>query len=291
MGVHGLLPLLRKKAPSAFSSLDLQGNVAVDTPIFMYKFGYLVGTGLPLCRRMLEFANEIRARGLEPIFVFDGDNLPEKELERKRRKEANIRQAELHALQISQHLSDIFETEIEIDYTKPSCNPIKEDYDAVRMAFQSAGISTRQAKFEAEALCSFMVNQNEAVAVITEDSDCLAYMCSASILHWKSDHEIVVSAQKAMEELDLVPRQFLDLCVLLGNDFNDRIKNIGPIRSLALLKQQGSLENVIRWGKASNPHIRDTQDSEIQRMVKSQEIFQTFCFESTQQSTPDEGRE
>jgi flap endonuclease-1 len=289
MGVHGLLPLLRELCPNAFTPFSMNGHVAVDAPIFMYKFGYLVGTGKPLCTRMLLFGNEIRERGLEPVFVFDGQDLPAKSAEKEKRRAQNIRQQELRMLELSRivQLSDM---EIEVECSaKPSCKPISEDYEAVTACLKEAGFRVVEAKHEAEALCSYMFSLGHVQGVITEDSDTLAYLCGSSILHWKSEKEEVVNAQIAMEYLDLTPPQFIDLCVLLGNDFNDRIKNIGPARALGFLRKYGSLQGILDWGRSWHPSIRDLSKDEEERMWTARKIFQTFCFEVTPESTADPG--
>lgn len=278
MGVHGLLPLLREVASRAFTRVDVRGRVAVDIPIFMYKFGYLVGTGRPLCAKMLSFANDLRLRGFEPVFVFDGKNLPAKAAEIAKRKEQHTKQLIklLQPLPESLHIGDM-DIEVEVAM-KPSCLPLWEDYQAVRMCLEAAGYQIYQAKFEAEALCSFLYSTGEVSAIITEDSDVLAYLCGLVILHCNSQEE-TVNVHTAMEDMDLVPSQFVDLCVLLGNDFNPRIKNIGPKKSLALLKKHGTLDRILEWGRIWSPCIRALSEEDIAAMRYTRKIFQSFCGE------------
>jgi 5'-3' exonuclease len=115
-------------------------------------------------------------------------------------------------------------------------------------------------------------------AVITEDSYVLAYLCGSVILHCNAKEE-TVNVCLAMEDLDLVPSQFIDLCVLLGNDFNPRIKNIGPKKSLALLKKHGTLDKILEWGRVWNASIRELSEEDIRAMKHTRRIFQSFCGE------------
>lgn len=39
--------------------------------------------------------------------------------------------------------------------------------------------------------------------------------------------------------------QFIDLCILLGCDYTDSIRGIGPKRAIDLIKQHKSLENIL----------------------------------------------
>lgn len=46
-------------------------------------------------------------------------------------------------------------------------------------------------------------------------------------------HEIHLD--KVLTGLDLTMEQFIDLCILLGCDYADKIKGIGPIKALGIL--------------------------------------------------------
>ena len=50
---------------------------------------------------------------------------------------------------------------------------------------------------------------------------------------------------QVLAELDLTADQFVDLCILCGCDYTDKIAGIGPVRALALIKKHGSLEAVL----------------------------------------------
>jgi flap endonuclease-1 len=54
-----------------------------------------------------------------------------------------------------------------------------------------------------------------------------------------------INLQAALVGLDLTYHQFVDLCILLGCDYCDSIKGIGPVNGLKLIKQCGDLEGVI----------------------------------------------
>ncbi len=40
--------------------------------------------------------------------------------------------------------------------------------------------------------------------------------------------------------------QFIDLCILLGCDYCDTIRGIGPKRALQLIKQYGDIETILK---------------------------------------------
>lgn len=48
-----------------------------------------------------------------------------------------------------------------------------------------------------------------------------------------------------LEELQLTPDQFIDVCILCGCDYCGRIPGIGPTKALDLVRQQGAMEGVL----------------------------------------------
>lgn len=273
MGINDLLPYLRNKAPAAFSKFDAwktlpKMRAAIDTPIFMYKFAYAVGTGKPLCARMLRFVNELHERDIEPIFVFDGGNLPEKVSEIRRRREAMQRASELKDLRTNFKCGAL---DYEVEKSSPSIRPIAEDYQALKYAMDSAGIETATAKFEAEALCSHLCRIGKVDFIITEDSDALAYLCPSVLLNWRNDKEEMVVIKQVCETLQLSSEEFQDFCVLLGNDFNSRIKGVGPVKAMELIKKHGSLEKLLEL------KVEMCSTSAL----ASQRLFRSTCYENT----------
>jgi len=52
--------------------------------------------------------------------------------------------------------------------------------------------------------------------------------------------------QKVLEELKLSHDQFIDLCILLGCDYCDSIKGIGPVRAIEMIQKYSTIENLIK---------------------------------------------
>lgn len=51
--------------------------------------------------------------------------------------------------------------------------------------------------------------------------------------------------KKAIEGLNLTHDQFVDLCILLGCDYCDSIKGIGPKKALAFIREYGCIEKIL----------------------------------------------
>lgn len=288
MGIHDLLPFLRKNASNSFLNFNEWFKtknkevvkVAIDVPIFMYKFCYGVGTGLPLTARMLKFNEELKERNIDPIFVFDGENLEAKKEEKIKRFQNSVRQFELKVQKMqfvtfisSKEMEGEDIEEFEVDRTViPNGRPTKEDFEALKLAFQISNIEYKVAKFEAEALCSKLCKDNVVDAIITEDSDALAYLCDSVIINWNNDKEEVVNAQKAFQDLNITADQFQDFCVLLGNDFSTRIQGYGPVKAFKLLQKHYSLENILSLNLVT--------EENKERMKLCKVLFTSNCYEN-----------
>jgi 5'-3' exonuclease len=285
MGIKDLVSFLKKRDPDIFStsfsswqesltqntSSTKRLRIAIDVPILAYKLAYISGTDV-LVQRILHFALKFKETAT-PIFVFDGENLVEK-TEEKAKRAAAFKKRPLPPVSETRRLFADDEFEIVVELGPPACKqPCKKDYVLMKEALLAAGYECQSAKFEAEALCAYLCSDNvrQADAVLTEDSDAFAYCATNVILRYGSADCIVVESRKMFESLQISPDCFIDLCVLLGNDFNERLHLIGPVKALSLLQKHSNLSQVLEF--------LEVADEKKQRMLKSRFIFKSFCFE------------
>ncbi|KAG6919813.1 hypothetical protein DXG01_000315 [Tephrocybe rancida] len=100
--------------------------------------------------------------------------------------------------------------------------------------------------FEAEALASAMVLNGLADYVVSEDTDVLVYEAPlVRNLTSKNMPLTVVSGAEIRTVLQLDRASFIDFALLLGTDFSQRIKNVGPARALKFIREHKSIERVI----------------------------------------------
>lgn len=55
-----------------------------------------------------------------------------------------------------------------------------------------------------------------------------------------------INLEKALEGLEMDMSQFIDLCILLGCDYLEPIKGVGPKSALKLIREYGSLGKVVK---------------------------------------------
>ena len=66
--------------------------------------------------------------------------------------------------------------------------------------------------------------------------------------------------------------QFLDFALLLGTDFTDRIRNVGPIRALKFILCYGSIEKIVEGEPKYTP--KNTVSDYLERVKVARAVFQ-----------------
>ncbi|CAI0452054.1 unnamed protein product [Linum tenue] len=254
MGIQGLLPLL-KSTMQPIHIKDLQGCcVAVDTYSWLHKGALSCSTdlckGRPTSRHIeycMHRVNLLRHYGVKPVLVFDGGFLPMKlEQENKRarsRKENLARAIEHEANGNSTAAYECYQKAVDIS---PSIA-----HDLIQVLKQE-NVSYVVAPYEADAQMTFLAVNKQVDAVITEDSDLIAFGCPRII--FKMDKygqgvEFQYSRLHKNRELCLAGftnRMVLEMCILSGCDYLQSLPGMGLKRAHALISKFKSYEKVIK---------------------------------------------
>jgi len=118
-----------------------------------------------------------------------------------------------------------------------------QDINDIKKLFEIFNIPYLQAPDEAETLGCYLVRSNKADAIISLDSDCLAYKAHTIIndLDVKTGEISVINFSNFCQELSFEDAdQVTLLCIILGNDYNrhtKKVKNVGPVSGHKLVCQ------------------------------------------------------
>jgi len=271
MGIKNLSKILKKVAPAAISEItmeDLRGKtVALDVPIFMYKFHYVDPTN-PL----LGFQNQIKVMkeyNIHPIYVFDGKAAPSKapELEKRRemkRKAVDDLQAASKKLAVVQETNrgaDLVANFAAIAHAQNTFQraqkkvisvPTKKSYMDLENFFKANNIDWIQATHDAEKTAAQLVSNGTAYAVCSEDFDTLPYLCGGGhqgkfVTKFGSAIMLQYDLEQVLVGLKMDREQFVDFCILCGCDLAcGKIKNVAGKRALGLIQSHKSIENIVR---------------------------------------------
>ncbi|KAG0704908.1 PIN domain-like protein [Suillus ampliporus] len=133
-------------------------------------------------------------------------------------------------------------------YTRRSNPPTAQTYEESKEILRAMGVPCIESEgpVEAEALASSLVIHGVADYVASEDTDVLVYEAPLirNIAN-RNDPLILVYGSHVRTALQLSKSAYIDFLLLLGTDFSQRIKNVGPQRALKFIREYGSIERVI----------------------------------------------
>ena len=234
--IHQFLALVRKRDGTLFS--DSQGRVT----------SHLIGLLTRTSRLIADFK-------MRPVFVFDGRPNPLKHrtiaARREVRKKAEVEYAEA----VSQR-----------DYSKAWSKAVMTGrvtgsvLDDSKRLLTLMGIPWLEALEDAEAQASYMAARGDVQAVGSKDYDCLLYGAPVLARYLTLTGREWLPAQKRsrplipelirladnLRVLGITREQLVDLAILVGTDFNEGVKGIGPKKALKLVRDFGSIEKMPR---------------------------------------------
>lgn len=271
MGVN-----LRVLVPKTTVKLvDLSGkSIAIDAYNALYQFLAIIRQpdGTPLKDRsgrvtshlsgLLYRTSNLVEMGIKPIYVFDGVPPALKETEIKRRMK--VKKEALVKYERAVKEGRIEEARVYAQATSRLKDYMAEDS---KRLLDLMGIPWVQAPSEGEAQAAHLAKREDAHYCASQDYDSLLFGAPRFVRNVtisgrrklprkKVYIEVVpevVELEQVLKECGITYEQLIDVGILIGTDFNpEGIKGLGPKTALKLVKEHGSLENVL-------PHIKNAE--------------------------------
>ncbi|ODV80008.1 PIN domain-like protein [Suhomyces tanzawaensis NRRL Y-17324] len=268
MGVKGLNQLIKEHSPQSFKEFQLKNlfgrKVAIDASMCLYQFLIAVrqSDGQQLTNEDGEttshllglFYRTIRLveNNIKPVYVFDGKPpvLKGGELEKRllKREEA---QKQIDAIKDTGTVAEVMKFE------KRLVRVSREQNDEAKKLLELMGIPYVEAPCEAEAQCAELARGGKVFAAASEDMDTLCYEPPYLLRHltFAEARKMPIDQitySEAIEGLGLTKDEFIDMCILLGCDYCETIKGVGPVTAFKLIKEHGSIDKIVEWVE-SNP--------------------------------------
>jgi len=185
--------------------------------------------------------------GIRPVYVFDGKPPQMKSGELLKRREQREKAEE--ALKVATESGNIEEQNKQNKRLVRAGT--KESEDCMRL-LQLMGVPVIKAPCEAEAQAAALCKAGKVYATATEDMDALTFQTPIQVRKMtfaKSDANVQIQQlnyDKALLGLEINHDQFVDLCILMGCDYCDTIKGIGPKTALKLIKEHKNIETILK---------------------------------------------
>ncbi|KAI0064360.1 PIN domain-like protein [Artomyces pyxidatus] len=162
-------------------------------------------------------------------------------------------------------------------YLRRNNPPTEETYIESKAILQTMGVPWVETTgpYEAEALASSLVLKGFGDYVATEDTDVLVYE-APMLRHITSrrDPLTVISGSEVRAALELDRAQYIDFALLLGTDFSQRIKNVGPQRALKFIRERGSIEGILEAESQYPP--RQSRETYLEHVRAARVVFSTL---------------
>jgi flap endonuclease-1 len=196
--------------------------------------------------------------GIKPIYVFDGE--PHELKSGTIEDRIHVREAAREEWKIALEEGDLKRAKSKAQQTSRLTKDMVEDS---KMLLKHLGIPYLSAPSDGEAQASYMVKKGEAWGACSQDFDSLLFGAPILVrnltltgrrkLPGRDQYINVVPEKIELEDvlktLEITREQLVDMGILVGTDFNEGVKGIGPKKALKLLKKHKTLEDVMKEKK------------------------------------------
>jgi flap endonuclease-1 len=233
MGIKYLNRFLREKTPNSLTKTHLSHlsgkKIVVDVSIYMYRYA----STEHLFENMATMMTIFRTYNIHPLFIFDGTPPAEKKnalMQRKKEKQDAKEKYEV----MKQQMETDMDFQAKKQYKKQLqqlkntfVNITSQNIEAVKKQIVEHGATYMVAKGEADELCAWFVLEGKAWACLSEDMDMFVYGCPR-VLRYLSllNHTcIVYETNSILANLEVTQKEFREMCILSGTDYNGGEKN------------------------------------------------------------------
>ena len=247
----------------------------------------------------------LRKNEVHCVFIYDTSSPPEKEQEKKERAEQRAKTEEKvcrleYALEqyhktseVDPMLIELYEKRKDKETLKPMLikntkdkvdmflveNIIKkmrsnvleisrEDFEKTRVLFDILKVPYLLAPCEAETMCADLCKRGIVDAVLTEDTDVLAYECPIFLSKINTNGTCMrINYERVLEALELNREEFLDMCIMFSCDYNKNIPKVGCKGSYKYIKEYKSIETI---------QEKTSLDTSILNHIRVRELFKDY---------------
>ena len=245
---------------------DLAGQrLAVDAFNFIYAFLAAIRhrtTGEPLRDHKGRISSHLSGlwyrtvslleAGIEPVYVFDGC-FPSFKIQTVKKRRAARKSAE------RKWKEAVRRGQPGLKYAQAATRVDEGILESSKVLLDLMGMPWVLAPSEGEAQCAWMCREGLVFATASQDIDSLLFgsprlvrSLSASGGKNSSDDPLsgsfdpeLIELEEVLKKLGLTREQLVLLGLLVGTDYNEGVPGVGPTEALRLVKEHGTLENLL----------------------------------------------
>jgi flap endonuclease-1 len=218
--------------------------------------------------------------GIRPAYVFDGSppKLKARIIE-ERRAARVLAEAEWHDAVVAGDMKKA------LTKASQSSRLEKGMVTEAQELLGSMGVPWMTAPGEGEAQMSHMARTGDVWAGASQDFDAVLFGAPKLVRnltlsgrrrlpsgHYADVSPELVTLADVLSSLEVTREQLVDMAVLMGTDFNEGVKGIGPKKSLALIKRFGDLEGIAAEGSVAVPQ----EFEEVRRIFLEPDVTEDY---------------
>jgi len=268
--------------PRTVELSELEGKtVAIDAYNTIYQFLSIIRQpdGSPLCDRtgrvtshlsgILYRTSNLIAQGVEPCFVFDGAPHELKKATLSERKDR--REKAMTEWEDAKEEGDLKKAFSKAQQTSRMTPEIRE---SSKELISYLGLPVVNAPSDGEAQAAYMCAKGDVWASASQDFDSILFGTPKLVRNmtitgrrkvpgkdqYRDVKTEIIDSKEFLESLDITREQLVDMCILIGTDFNPGIPGIGPKKGLKLIKDHGDIERVMKHLSVEIPTYQEIRD-------------------------------
>ena len=268
-------------------------TLIVDAPMWLYQFlssirqrdGSLLtdskGNVTSHLMGLLARISNLTQQNIKLAFVFDGEPPKLKHMTLEKRKEIKI-----EAQKKFEKAREREDLELMKKYAARTSRLTEEMIEEAKKLVEAFGLPVINAPSEAEAQASFIVKNNDAFAIATNDADALLFEAPKIVrnlnmagkkkrkdkLSYETINPDIIDLKENLHHLGIKQEQLIALAMLIGTDYNSGgIKGIGPKTALKLVKTYGTNFEVL-FNEAKWSNFFDFSWQEVFGLIKNMQV-------------------
>ena len=257
--------------PEAMEKISLEAlagrAIALDAYNILYQFITIIRgpDGRPLMDRRGRITSHLSGiffrtinfmkLGIKPIFIYDGRPPELKRETVEKREEKRAEAAKLYEMALAE--GRIEEAQ---KYAKQAATLNEFIVESSKKLLKLMGIPIIQAPSEGEAQAAYLVKHGDAYASGSQDFDSLLFgsprlVRNLSIVgrrklpgrkEYVEVEPEIIYLDKLLDSLKITREQLIDIGILIGTDYCDGVKGVGPKTALKLVREYGSAEKALK---------------------------------------------
>ena len=247
--IYQFLSIIRQ--PDGYPLTDSKGNVTSHLSGLLYRTASLIEAGI------------------EPLFVFDG-----KPHELKMGTLNERRERREKAEKEWQKAVEEGDTRKAFTKAQQTSRMTPEILDSSKELIGLLGLPVVYAPSDGEAQGAYMCSKGDVYASASQDFDSLLFGAPRLLRNvtitgrrkvpgkdvYRDVKTEIIDSGEFLDALGIDRPQLVDMCILMGTDFNAGIHGIGPKKGLKLIKDHGDIEHVLAHIGEEIPEYQQVRD-------------------------------